>query len=286
MNTKTSKQITSPNDVSAFLYDIVNSKLRPKQLLDKEIRLIEEEIKKLNKQSIRILDIGAGTGKHAIQLWKKGYEVTGVEISLGMITEFKLKIERLLRETTYQRSKLNRPKIFNSSIFDFYSAEKFDIIILFWNTWNEIALNDELAQKLMFKLSNLLEPTGCIIINSDDPEKIDFKNLYFESEVENYYEETSTLKKYLQTWQTISWDDKLKRSTAIERIYDKSLCVDNSELDGKGNLITTTQIEQRWYSFDDIKNLAHKFGMSVDVLHITGIGEMYLKLNSGFGLVD
>jgi cyclopropane fatty-acyl-phospholipid synthase-like methyltransferase len=38
-------------------------------------------------QSGHILDMGCGTGRHAIELAKRGYRVTGVDISAGMLAE-------------------------------------------------------------------------------------------------------------------------------------------------------------------------------------------------------
>lgn len=35
----------------------------------------------------RILDVGCGTGRHAIELAKRGYQVTGVDISKGMLAQ-------------------------------------------------------------------------------------------------------------------------------------------------------------------------------------------------------
>lgn len=35
----------------------------------------------------RILDIGCGTGRHAIELARRGYQITGVDISSGMLAE-------------------------------------------------------------------------------------------------------------------------------------------------------------------------------------------------------
>ena len=40
----------------------------------------------LSKES-KILDMGCGTGRHAIELGKRGYSVTGIDISEGMLNE-------------------------------------------------------------------------------------------------------------------------------------------------------------------------------------------------------
>ena len=44
-----------------------------------ECDFIENEIDR--DKSVRILDIGCGTGRHAIELAKRGYRVTGVDLS-------------------------------------------------------------------------------------------------------------------------------------------------------------------------------------------------------------
>jgi SAM-dependent methyltransferase len=51
----------------------------------KEIDFVLEELKL--KPGSSVLDIGCGTGRHAVELAKRGYEVTGVDISSGMLAE-------------------------------------------------------------------------------------------------------------------------------------------------------------------------------------------------------
>jgi 2-polyprenyl-3-methyl-5-hydroxy-6-metoxy-1,4-benzoquinol methylase len=51
----------------------------------KEVDFIIEELKLPNGSNI--LDIGCGTGRHAIELARRGYVVTGVDISRGMLAE-------------------------------------------------------------------------------------------------------------------------------------------------------------------------------------------------------
>ena len=48
-----------------------------------EIDFIEKEIK--NDKSKKIIDIGCGTGRHSIELAKRGYNVTGIDLSECML---------------------------------------------------------------------------------------------------------------------------------------------------------------------------------------------------------
>jgi SAM-dependent methyltransferase len=51
----------------------------------REIEFIVEELDL--KPGARVLDIGCGTGRHAVQLARLGYAVTGVDLSRGMLAE-------------------------------------------------------------------------------------------------------------------------------------------------------------------------------------------------------
>ena len=55
-----------------------------------ECDFIEQEINR--DKSVRIIDIGCGTGRHAIELTKRGYNVTGVDLSEDQIKRAKEKV--------------------------------------------------------------------------------------------------------------------------------------------------------------------------------------------------
>lgn len=58
-----------------------------------ECDFIEQEIK--YDKSVKILDIGCGTGRHAIELTKRGYSVTGVDLSENQIKRAREKAEEV-----------------------------------------------------------------------------------------------------------------------------------------------------------------------------------------------
>jgi 2-polyprenyl-3-methyl-5-hydroxy-6-metoxy-1,4-benzoquinol methylase len=45
-----------------------------------EVDFIEREISRDRKK--KMLDVGCGTGRHAIELAKRGYKVTGIDLSM------------------------------------------------------------------------------------------------------------------------------------------------------------------------------------------------------------
>ena len=63
-------------------YEFTKNTLREVDFLIKELEL---------ESGASVLDIGCGTGRHAIELAQRGYVVTGVDISAGMLSEAKEK---------------------------------------------------------------------------------------------------------------------------------------------------------------------------------------------------
>ena len=69
------------NKKYASLYDLI---YKNKNYL-KEVNFLTKQFKKEDKKAKKILDLGCGTGQYTYLLSKKGYEVTGVDISKPMI---------------------------------------------------------------------------------------------------------------------------------------------------------------------------------------------------------
>ena len=65
-----------------------------------ECDFIEEEID-FNK-SLKIIDIGCGTGRHSIELTKRGYEVTGIDLSESQLRRAKEKAKAQYLQMDFQ----------------------------------------------------------------------------------------------------------------------------------------------------------------------------------------
>jgi ubiquinone/menaquinone biosynthesis C-methylase UbiE len=66
-----------------------------------ECDFIEPEL--ANDKSLSIIDIGCGTGRHAIELSKRGYSITGVDLSESLLARAKEKAKQLNLKIDFQR---------------------------------------------------------------------------------------------------------------------------------------------------------------------------------------
>ena len=82
-----------------------------------EIDFIEKELSLLS--GLSIIDIGCGTGRHSIELAKRGYDVTGLDISDKMLDEAREKAENLGLKIDFihrDATNFNLDKIFDLAI--------------------------------------------------------------------------------------------------------------------------------------------------------------------------
>jgi SAM-dependent methyltransferase len=243
------KTPTNPNDITAKFFDITSLHFKGQSLSQEELSLI----KNICKKGQKILDIGCGTGRHLIPLLDEGFDITGIDSSKEMLNILRKKIS-------------GDVKIIEGDIlkYKFSKNEKFDLIILFWNTFNEVCLTKTTALKILNKCKKLLSSDGQILINSDNPNivnpadfdfstknKIDGKEIDYTWKVKSFFKRTNTT----FSKETVCLTDKDKSQKFFETI-----------------------IKQRWWTLGQYKGLAKEIGASIKELEIKHNSELYLLL--------
>ena len=119
-----------------------------------ECDFIEEEISR--NKTTKILDIGCGTGRHAIRLSERGYSVRGIDLS-------KAQINRAL-----EKSKEKGLNIY-FSVADARSLEfeaVFDLIIMICEGGFSLMETDEMNYQILNNASKALKPKGKFIFTA------------------------------------------------------------------------------------------------------------------------
>jgi len=113
----------------------------------KECNFLEEIFTKFSQKSVSILDLGCGTGGHAIHLAKRGYDITGVDISKKMIEVAKSKI-------TQRDGKI---EFFVSPMQEFGLNKKFDVCISMFTSINYLLSYNDVKRTFTNIRSHLKE---------------------------------------------------------------------------------------------------------------------------------
>jgi len=116
-----------------------------------EVDFIEKEIDP--DKAKRILDIGCGTGRHAVELAKRGYTVTGIDLSRDQLNRA---IEKAKKE--------------NVSV-DFRAADaralpfdnEFDLVIMICEGAFPLMETDEMNYEILVNAQKALKPKGKFI---------------------------------------------------------------------------------------------------------------------------
>jgi ubiquinone/menaquinone biosynthesis C-methylase UbiE len=117
-----------------------------------EIDFIEKEIGQ--KKSIKILDVGCGTGRHSIELAKRGYKVTGIDLSECML------------ETAIKRAKEDKVKVefIKADARDLKYDKEFDLVIMICE--GGFPLMDEMNFKILESSARALKKNGKFIFTT------------------------------------------------------------------------------------------------------------------------
>ena len=119
-----------------------------------ECDFIEKEIN-LNKTA-RVLDIGCGTGRHSIELSKRGYTVTGIDLSESQLKRAEVKASRQNLEIVFQKQDAR----------DLHFLNEFDLVIMLCEGAFPLMETDEMNFKILQNAAKALKPTGKLIFTT------------------------------------------------------------------------------------------------------------------------
>lgn len=119
-----------------------------------ECDFIEKEIH-FNKK-LKIIDIGCGTGRHTIELTKRGYDVTGIDLSESML------------EKAREKAKLNNLEInfFRHDARDLPFKSQFDVAIMLCEGGFPLMETDEMNFEILRNVSQVLKNDSKLIFTT------------------------------------------------------------------------------------------------------------------------
>ena len=119
-----------------------------------ECDFIEKEI--AYDKSLKIIDIGCGTGRHSIELTKRGYKVTGIDLSESVLERAKEKAKAHNLHIDFQKHDARKLPFRN----------EFDLAIMMCEGAFSLMETDEMNYEILRNVYNVLKSTGKIIFTT------------------------------------------------------------------------------------------------------------------------
>jgi len=118
-----------------------------------EVDFIESEIK--YDKSLKILDIGCGTGRHTIELARRGYAVTGLDLSDSQLARARTKAVAAGVKVTFLKMDAR----------DFRFEEPFDVVIMLCEGAFSLMETDAMNFQILTNIGQALKPGGLFIFS-------------------------------------------------------------------------------------------------------------------------
>jgi SAM-dependent methyltransferase len=123
-----------------------------------EAEFVHELLKKYAPTTKSILELGCGTGKHAEQLVKWGYEVCGVDLSADMLAQAEARSQHLPPEQSAQL------EFHQGDIRNFRLHRQFDAVISLFHVFSYQTTNQDLQAAFATAKAHL-KPGGVLIFD-------------------------------------------------------------------------------------------------------------------------
>jgi len=119
-----------------------------------EVDFIEQEIN--HNRSSRILDVGCGTGRHSIELVRRGYSVTGVDLSESMLAKARTKANAAGVTVKFVQADARSLTFFN----------EFDLVIMLCEGGFPLMETDEMNYMILQSAAKALRENGKLILTT------------------------------------------------------------------------------------------------------------------------
>lgn len=107
-------------------------------------------------RSRKILDIGCGTGRHSVELAKRGYEVTGIDLSLAQLARAKEKAKELDLKVEFQKMDARKLSF----------LEEFESALMLCEGAFPLMETDEMNYEILRSMTKALKPQGKAIFTT------------------------------------------------------------------------------------------------------------------------
>jgi len=109
-----------------------------------------------NNKALKILDLGCGTGRHSIELAKRGYQITGADLSENMLSKAREKAKKLNLDIDFHQQDARKLS---------YNQE-FDVIIMLCEGGFPLMETDEMNFEILKNVRNALKNNGKFIFTT------------------------------------------------------------------------------------------------------------------------
>ena len=157
--------------VIAGYYDILNYNADYKKVAD----YIEDVFEFYHKKPDLVLDLACGTGNLTVELDKRGYDMTGLDLSAEMLSIANTKAKKLKKNKESENKNKSNILWLNQDMLDFELYGTVDAVVCCFDSLNYV-LDGEDLKKCFGLVYNYLNPGGLFIFDVNS--KYKFERVY------------------------------------------------------------------------------------------------------------